>query len=473
VERGAPILLIIAARPEEPEADSSFGRWLPPLGRRLYVRNPILGLLRHEDVEALLQRLAKAGSKPAGAPEDSEDSDELRSELECFGKWLAAETEGQPLYLVETLKALLEEEKLVLRARPDGEVVLEDSPALRVGSSLSGLLPHSVREVIRSRLTRLSPAASDLLAAGAVLGRGFGFESLVGVAGLGEAEGLRGLDELVGRRLLLEEGGGQEQEGPPLYLGATYSFSHEKIRQVTYTEGGQARRRVLHRRAFEVLENRGTPPAELARHALAAGLAEPSFAYSVRAGDDAVEVFAVRGAIVHYERAREVLAAGQGPGEPVQPSIPHVEHLYAQLGRAYEMAEEQDKARAACETFLTSARKAGDARLEVVALNHLAVVLFHHEGNLQRVTGLLEHARRVAEKAGLAEALAETECNLVDVTVLRTGDFERSRLLAEKALTSARALGRGSGSAGVGRAGTARDARGQAGGGGGTRRGGC
>ena len=442
MEQGAPILLIIAARPEEPAADSSFGRWLPSLGRRLHVRNLILGPLRYEDVEALLRRLAKAGSKPAGAPEGSEGSDELRSELECFGKWLAAETEGQPLYLVETLKALLEEENLVLRARPDGEVVLEVSLALRVGSALSGLLPHSVREVIRSRLTRLSPAASDLLAAGAVLGRGFGFESLVGVAGLGEAEGLRGLDELVGRRLLLEEGGGQEQEGPPLYLGATYSFSHEKIRQVTYTEGGQARRRVLHRRAFEVLENRGTPPAELARHALAAGLAEPSFAYSVRAGDDAVEVFAVRGAIVHYERAREVLAAGQGPGEPVQPSIPHVEHLYAQLGRAYEMAEEQDKARAAYETLLTFARKAGDARLEVVALNHLAVFLFHHEGNLQRITGLLEHARRVAEKAGLAEALAETECNLVDVTVLRTGDFERSRLLAEKALTSARALGR-------------------------------
>jgi DNA-binding SARP family transcriptional activator len=442
VEQAAPILLIIAARPEEPEANSSFGSWLPSLGRGLHARNLILGPLRHEDVEALLRRLAKAGSKPTGAPEGSEVSDELRSELECFGKWLAAETEGQPLYLVETLKALLEEEKLMLRARPDGEVVLEVSPALRVGSALSGLLPYSVREVIRSRLTRLSPAASDLLTAGAVLGRGFGFESLVGVAGLGEAEGLRGLDELVGRRLLLEEGGGQEQEGPPLYLGATYSFSHEKIRQVAYTEGGQARRWVLHRRAFEVLENRGTPPAELARHALAAGLAEPSFAYSVAAGDDAAEVFAVRDAIAHYERARDVLVAERRPGGAIQPLIPHVEHLYAQLGRAYEMAEDRDKARAAYEAMLAFAREVGNARLEVVALNHLAVLLFHHEGNLQRVTVLLEEALKVAEEAGLMEALAETECNLVDVTVLRTGEFEGSRPLAEKALASARVLGR-------------------------------
>jgi tetratricopeptide (TPR) repeat protein len=55
---------------------------------------------------------------------------------------------------------------------------------------------------------------------------------------------------------------------------------------------------------------------------------------------------------------------------------------------------------------------------------------------------LLEEAMKVAEEAGLAEALAETECNLVDVTVLRTGEFEPSGRLAEKALTSARALGR-------------------------------
>jgi tetratricopeptide (TPR) repeat protein len=106
------------------------------------------------------------------------------------------------------------------------------------------------------------------------------------------------------------------------------------------------------------------------------------------------------------------------------------------------MAEEQDKARSAYETMLAFAREAGDARLKVVALNHLAVFLFHHEGNLRSVTVLLEEALKVAEEASLKEALAETECNLVDVTVLRMEDFGRSRLLAEKALASARALER-------------------------------
>ena len=68
---------------------------------------------------------------------------------------------------------------------------------------------------------------------------------------------------------------------------------------------GHARRRLLHRRAFEVLEEGGAPAAQLARHALAGGLAEQAFRYGVAAGDAAVEVFSVKDAIEHYERARD------------------------------------------------------------------------------------------------------------------------------------------------------------------------
>ena len=444
-EQGAPVLVLVAARPEELESGSSFGGGLPSLVRRLPVKSVTLGPLADDEVEGLLQRLAEAGSEPAGVMEESGEEpqgpDRARFELERFAARLAAETGGQPFYLVETLKALLEEGNLTVRARPDGRDILEVGPALGAESDLGRLLPQSVREVIRSRLSRLSAAGSELLNAGAVLGRRFGFEALLDVAGLGETEGLRGLEELVERRLLLEETGGQEQRSP-VRFGASYSFSHEKIRQVVHTECGQARRMVLHRRAFEVLEKGGAPPAELARHALEGGLAEEAFEHFVAAGDAAAEVFATRDAIAHYERARDVLVAGQLPGAPNRSSPLGVARLYAQLGRAYEMAEEHDEARTAYETMLAFAREVGDAGLEVVALNHLAVFSFHHEGNLRRVTVLLEEAMKVAEEEGLVEALAETECNLVDVTALRTGEFEASGRLAEKALASARTLRR-------------------------------
>jgi tetratricopeptide (TPR) repeat protein len=200
---------------------------------------------------------------------------------------------------------------------------------------------------------------------------------------------------------------------------------------------------VLHRRAFEVLEGSGAPPAVLARHALAGGLAKEAFAYSMAAGDEAAEIVAVKGAIGHYERARDLLAAGeQQPGGAIEPSISDIEHLYSQLGRTYEMAERWEQARETYETMLALARELGEARLEVITLNHLAVLVFHHESGTSKVRALLERAGRVAEEAGLAEALAETECKLADLMAARAGEFEYSKPLAEKALASARAMGR-------------------------------
>jgi DNA-binding SARP family transcriptional activator/predicted ATPase len=441
-EQVAPILVLIAGRPEELRGDSSIGGWLPSLVWGLPARSLALSPLSNKDIEGLLRRLTRVEEEPVGSPGEPGVSNEERSELERFGGWLAAETGGQPFYLVETLKTLLEEGKLVVRDRPDERAVLEVGAGLGEVGEL-GSLPQGVREVVRGRLSRLSPDASELLAAGAVLGQRFGFGVLLAVAGLGETEGLRGLDELVERRLLLEEGVDQEKEGAPLYLGVTYSFSHEKIRQVAYTECGQARRWVLHRRAFGLLEGGNAPTAELACHALLGGLAKEAFVYSMAAGDEAAEVFAVKDAIGYYERARELLATEeQQPGGAIEPSISDIEHLYTQLGRIYELTDKREKADAAYETMLAFAREEGEARLEVIALNHLAAFLFHKKSNLRRVMALLKEAQKVAEKAGLAEALVETECNLVDVMSLWTREFERSRPLAEKALTSARALER-------------------------------
>jgi DNA-binding SARP family transcriptional activator/tetratricopeptide (TPR) repeat protein len=449
-EQAAPVLMLIAARSEDTEVSSAFQRSLSYLGRRLPVRSLTLGRLTEEDVEGLLQRLAtraSSSSKPTGALEEVVGgSNMVESGLKRLGERLALETEGQPFYLVETLKALLEEGMLLIRSRADGETVVEVGPAWRTEkSTLSGLLPQSVREVIRSRLSRLSPAAAELLYAGAVLERGFGFESVVRVAGLGEVEGLSGLDELIERHLLLEEaGGGEEGEEPLFYADTTYSFSHEKIRQVAYTEVGRARRRVLHRRAFEVLEEERAPAAQLARHALARGLAKQAFGYSVAAGDQAMEVFAVRDAIVHYERARNLLAEEVRTGgawQLVEPSIPDLEHLYTQLGRAYELTDEWEKAQAAYETMRALGRRLGEARLEVVSLNHLAVLRFPYQKiDLPKAKALLEEARRVAEDASLTEALVETECNLADLMSFWAGEPEYSGRLAEKALASARAL---------------------------------
>ena len=260
------------------------------------------------------------------------------------------------------------------------------------------------------------------------------------MAGLGEAESLRGLDELVERHLLREEAGGREVE-KLLDPAPTYTFTHEKIRQVAYTEAGNARRRMLHRRAFELLEERGAPPAQLARHALAGGLATPAFGYSVAAGDAALEVFAVKDAIEHYERARALLAevVRTGGRQLTERSTLDFEHLYTRLGRAYEMTDEREKTRETYEALLSLGRQLGEARLEVLSLNQLAV-FDYHQGDDRKVRALLEEAIRRAEDAGLEEALVETECDLAEVMAIHPRDYEHSGPLARKALASARTL---------------------------------
>jgi DNA-binding SARP family transcriptional activator/tetratricopeptide (TPR) repeat protein len=444
-EQGAPVLVLIAARPEEPEAGSDFERWLSSLGRGLPLRSMTLGTLTDEEVEELLRRLAaRPGSStpPAGPPEETRGPDEAELGLKQLGERLASETDGQPFYLVETLKVLLEEGMLLIRSGADGEGAVEVGPAWRSKKgALRGLLPYSVREVIRARLSRLSAEASELLSSAAVLERGFDLGTLVSMASLGEAEVLNRLDELVERHLLREEAGGRE-DGSLLDSSPTFSFTHEKIRQVAYTEIGHARRRLLHRRAFEVLEEGGAPAAQLARHALAGGLAEQAFRYSMAAGDGAVEVFSAKDAIEHYERARDLLTEVRPSSrKPTVPSVSDQEHLYVQLGRAHELTEEWPKAREAYEAMLALGREAGEARLGVIALNNLAILSFpQQDADPPRAKALLEEARGVAEAAGLEEALVETECNLVDLVSFWAGEYETAGALARKALSSARDL---------------------------------
>ena len=91
---------------------------------------------------------------------------------------------------------------------------------------------------------------------------------------------------------------------------SAYAFANDMLRDVVYTEAGDARRRLFHRRALEVLEPAGDSSAVLAHHALAAGLAQAAFRHSLAAGREARQISAASEAIVHFERARQLVQEG-------------------------------------------------------------------------------------------------------------------------------------------------------------------
>jgi predicted ATPase len=120
-------------------------------------------------------------------------------------------------------------------------------------------------------------------------------------ASLEEDEALTALSEVLGHGLLREVSE-EDGRGTRTSMGS-YIFGHDKMREVIYTEMGEAQRRLYHRRALAVCEALARPAAELAHHALAAGLAEQAWRFNLAAGEEAVRLLARVGAHLHYTQA--------------------------------------------------------------------------------------------------------------------------------------------------------------------------
>jgi DNA-binding SARP family transcriptional activator len=360
-ESQTPAFLLLTLRMEERDIPPGLAEWRTDMERAVSLTRLQLGPLALEDVVRLLQALGGVtGGKRA-------------ADLERFGQWLFAETEGQPFYLIETLKVLLERGVLASHPNEGGGWTIDFTAAMKNETVVRGFFPPSVREVICSRLDRLTPSAFALLVAGTVLGQGITFERLCRVADLEERDGLPVLDEVLHSGLLYEsEREGEERGG---MIHGRYVFAHAKIRAVIYTEAGEARRAIFHRRALEALEAEAAPAAQLAYHALAAGLAEPAFHWSLAAGDEAMRVAAVRDAITFYEQARHLMTERlHGLDLGVMLPAPKIEHLYTHLGRAYELNAEWEKARAVYTLLLSYARDLGQSVMESTAINRLATL---------------------------------------------------------------------------------------------------
>src|SRR6266704_4023189 len=162
-ESQTPAYLLLTLRMGEREMPPGLAEWRTGMERAVPLTRLPLGPLAMEDIVRLLQAL---GGKDGGRSAD----------LERFGQWLFTETEGQPFYLMETLKVLLERGALTSRPNEDGGWTIDFTAAMEHEMVVRGFFPPSVREVICARLDRLPPNAFALLAAGAVLGQGITFE---------------------------------------------------------------------------------------------------------------------------------------------------------------------------------------------------------------------------------------------------------------------------------------------------------
>ncbi|MGK5682807.1 ATP-binding protein [Actinoplanes sp. URMC 104] len=178
---------------------------------------------------------------------------------------LHAETDGNPLFVVE---------------------------ALRAGQRFP---TPRVQAVLEARLRQLTPAAFELAGLAATAGSSVP----VDVLAAGGPDPAAALDELWRRRILVTGG------------GDTYDFSHDKLREAAYGLLSPARRRRNHLVVARALQHGDEAAGRVAVHLLEAGERDEAVDWFVRAAQDAQRVYADAEAARLLLRAWDLVRGGK------------------------------------------------------------------------------------------------------------------------------------------------------------------
>jgi class 3 adenylate cyclase len=285
---GSRLLVAISCREAELEPGHPLRECLPHLRRESGFWELSLKGLRESEVRELVTVLAEH---------------EVPQPLVLA---LHQETEGNPFFIQETLKHLIETEVL---HQEEGRWISKATTISDIG------LPESVREVMERRLAGLSQECRRLLQVGSVLGRRFSLSLAQRVAELDEEVVLRAVEEALAAQVVWE----QRQERR-IY----YQFTSTLLRENLYGRLSAPRRQRLHLRAARALEEAYPDhleeyAAELAYHYREAGEAAPAettYRWTVKAARQALAAYAPTEAVPLYRSALELAGAvGLSRGE--------------------------------------------------------------------------------------------------------------------------------------------------------------
>lgn len=278
--RHVPLLLIGTFRVDEVPPTSPLAALILAARRGSHGRSfPIHQLLlRPFDRDETTQLVHSLLGDPAGA--------QLRATL-------YAASEGNPLFV----------EQLVLELHEEGQLVRRRGEWHQTVGALHQV-PGVIGDIIERRLGRVSERCRELLEMAAVLGTTVQHRLLAeSLASMPHIDMLVELDEAFNAQLLQATPGG-------------YAFSHALVRETAYWHLSDVRRWRLHAVAGETIERLAGDrvsdvSAELARHFSVAEhlieAREKAIRYNLEAGRRAAALSSHREALVHFDRACQLL----------------------------------------------------------------------------------------------------------------------------------------------------------------------
>jgi class 3 adenylate cyclase/tetratricopeptide (TPR) repeat protein len=259
---GASVLMLVNYRPEYEDG------WA---GKLYYTRlkiNPLSAVTAEELLEALL------GSDAS---------------LAVPKQVLIEHTEGNPFFLEESVRALVEI-----------KVLTGERGAYRLAKPVHTIqVPATVQAVLAARIDRLSPDDKYLLQSASVIGETVPFHLLQAVVEASEEDLCRALGRMQQVEFLYESG---------LFPDIEYTFTHGLTHQVAYNSLLQQRRKTLHAKVVGAIErlyaDRLSEQVEtLARHALRGESWEKAVGYLREAGRKATSRSAHKDAVACFEDA--------------------------------------------------------------------------------------------------------------------------------------------------------------------------
>lgn len=397
-----PARLLVIATYRDTDVDRGHPLWsvLGDLRRLQGIERVVLEGLHADDVEELIR--AAAGH-------------DLDNDIRALARTLHAETEGNPFFLGEVVRHLIETG--AVRREGDRWVVSDPSHVS---------LPEGVRDVVGRRMSRLSDAANTALSVASVVGRDWPLDVVAAVSGVEEDALLDAVDEAVRARIV------------EALDAQRYRFSHALVQETLYGELSAARRLRLHRRVAQALEQlRPGDVAALANHWQQVGPGgedlRRAIRYTLAAGREAQQSRALALAETRYRQVIEL--------DEDAPDINPAVLIDALIGLG-ECQRDQGEL-GYRETLLDAssrAQQAGDAQ------RLTAAVLANWRGVVSLV-GEVDHPRlslceRALESVGDAPSAARARLLAqLAAEVVFLGDNDRRVALADEAEALARRLG--------------------------------
>ena len=320
-------------------------------------------------------------------PLDADGSRELVAQLlqvedlpEKVRQLILSKAEGNPFFVEEVIRSLL-----------DANLVVRENSHWRATREIENIaLPDSLAGVITARLDRLEEEPKRVVQTASVIGREFHISTLEDIYETSHSLA-PSLTDLQRRELVRERARQPEQ---------VYLFKHALIQETAYGSLLLRRRRELHRRVADCLEQmQPDGVGDIARHLLEAREETRALPYLVEAGDRAARAYSTTEAIGHYTRALEILESHRDQAL--------ARRAFEGLGSALAFGNDVPRAIENYRRMLQAANDYGDLPMQVSALNKLAFATALMQGQFSEGEKHLGQAEQLALECNDLPGLAE------------------------------------------------------------------